>query len=48
MDLEEMVEYVDEGELTPRFIKTVVAIMVTVLVVVGVITYYVTFVLLGF
>ena len=48
MDLGEMAEYVDEGELTPRFVKTVVGITVAFLVVGGILTYYVTFVLLGF
>ncbi|GAB7094299.1 hypothetical protein JCM30237_14510 [Halolamina litorea] len=48
MEPKETVEYVDEGELTPRFVKTVVAITAAFLVVGGIVTYYVTFVLLGF
>ena len=43
-----MAEYVDEGELTPQFVKIVVAVTVAFLLVGGIVTYYVTFVLLGF
>lgn len=48
MGLTEIGEYIDEGELTPRFVKTVISLTVAFLVVGGLITYYVTFVLLGF
>lgn len=48
MGLRELIAYADEGELTPRFVKTVIAITVAFLVIGGLFTYYVTFVLLGF
>jgi hypothetical protein len=48
MGLKETVAYLDEGELTPRFVKTVIAITAAFLVVGGLFTYYVTFVLFGF
>lgn len=48
MGLAEIGEYVDEGELTPRFVKTIIGITVAFLVVGGIFAYYVTFVLLGF
>lgn len=37
-----------DEEASPEFIKLVVAIMVTFLVVVGLLTYYLTFVVFGF
>ncbi len=48
MGLSELGEYIDEGELTPEFVKAVIGFTVAFLVVGGLITYYVTFVLLGF
>lgn len=48
MDSEETRENVDEDELTPQFLKTVIAITVAFLVLFGVITYIITFVILGF
>lgn len=48
MDLRELAAYVDEGELTPRFMKIVIGLTIAFLVVGGVIAYYITFVLLGF
>lgn len=48
MGIKQLGAYVDEGELTPRFVKTVIAITVAFLVIGGIFTYYITFVVLGF
>jgi hypothetical protein len=48
MGLGEIEEYVDEGELTPRFVKIIIGITVAFLVVGGLFTYFVTFVILGY
>ena len=48
MDLREIGGYIDEGELTPRFVKIVIGFTVAFLVVGGIFTYLVTFVFLGF
>lgn len=48
MRLREIGAYVDEGELTPGFVKTIIAITIAFLVIFGLLTYYITFVVLGF
>jgi hypothetical protein len=48
MVFEETLAALDDDELTPRFLKTLIAITVGFLVVVGILTYVVTFVVLGF
>jgi hypothetical protein len=48
MGLSEIGEYIDEGELTPGFVKAVIGFTAAFLVIGGLFTYYVTFVLLGF
>jgi hypothetical protein len=48
MGIKQLGDYVDEGELTPRFVKTVIAITAAFLVIGGIFTYYITFVVLGF
>lgn len=48
MNLDELAAYVDEGELTPRFVKTIIGLTVAFLVAGGLFTYVVTFVILGF
>lgn len=48
MGLRELGAYVDEGELTPGFVKSVIGFTVAFLVVGGLFTYWITFVVLGF
>jgi hypothetical protein len=48
MKLSEIGDYVDEGELTPRFVKTIIGLTIAFLVIGGLFTYYITFVVLGF
>lgn len=48
MKLKEIGAYVDDGELTPGFVKTVIGITLAFLIIGGIFTYYITFVVLGF
>jgi hypothetical protein len=48
MDIKELVEYADEGELTPRFMKAIIGFTIVFLVLGGILAYIVTFVILGF
>jgi hypothetical protein len=48
MALKGLEAYLDDEELTAEFVKTMIAITVAFLVILGVLTYVITFYVLGF